>query len=281
MSKQNISFSPQTLFLFSTSGSHSSIEKHNKALQSLSADLTYFSFAHKISSEEYANLLKSTISRGGAVTGQGLKTGIIPFLDKIEKLAKETNAVNTVVNKNGKLHGYNTDAFGFEEAIKQHIQKTGISVNTAIIYGNGGVSGVASYVLNRMGIKTTMAGRNQARVNSKMIELGITHFVGPYDLVVNATPLSSLPLEKAEGFLDTLKACKMVFDHNMPEKDNKPNYLKEYCTANNIHFIPGYDMYVPQMIKQWMLFLNGVEDKSNINLDVTEKDIVDCWNLVL
>lgn len=280
MSKPNTALSSETLFLFSTSGSQSSIEKHNKALQGLSSKLSYFSFAHKISGEEYAKLLKSPISRGGAVTGQGLKSSIIPFLDEVEKLAEETNAVNTVVNHNGRLHGYNTDAFGFEEAIKQHVTKTGISLSTAIIYGNGGVSGVAAYVLRKMGVKTTMAGRNENRVTSKMTELGLTKFAGPYDLVVNATPLSSFPLEKAESFLDILKGCKMVFDHNMPEKDNKVNYLEDYCVANDIHFITGYDMYVPQMIKQWMLFLN-VEDQSNGHGLVSEEEIIDCWHLAL
>ncbi|MCG8523205.1 MAG: hypothetical protein MI744_13465 [Pseudomonadales bacterium] len=279
MSSQNIAINTKTQLLFSTSGSESSIEKHNKALQSLSANLTYFSFAHKISAEEYAGVLKSPISRGGAVTGQGLKSAIIPFLDKVEKLAKETGAVNTVLNSNGKLHGYNTDAFGFEEAIKQHIQKTGIEVKTAVIYGNGGVSGVASHVLKNMGIKVTMAGRNQERVNKKMEELNLEYFAGPYDLVVNATPLSAHPLEQAAGFLDVLKGCKMVFDHNMPEKDNKTNYIKEYCQGTDIHFIPGHDMYVPQMIQQWMLFLNGANDNLNNKLNITERDIEKAWSL--
>lgn len=53
----------QTLFLFSTSGSQSSIEKHNKALQALAANLSYFTFSHKISSQEYSGLLRSPLSR--------------------------------------------------------------------------------------------------------------------------------------------------------------------------------------------------------------------------
>lgn len=279
MTNHNIFVNPETQLLFSTSGSQSSIAKHNKALQSLSANLTYISFAHKISPEEYAGMLKAPLSRGGAVTGQGLKSGIIPFLDKIEELAQVTNAVNTVVNNNGILHGFNTDAYGFEMAIKQNIEKSGIVIDTAVIYGNGGVSGVASHVLKKLGIKITMAGRNKERVSSKMNELNLSYFEGPYDLVVNATPLSTFTLESAVGFMEVVEDTKMVFDHNMPEKENKTNYLKEYCEQQSIHFIPGNDMYVPQMIQQWKLFLNGAMDLHGNKLNVTEKDIINHWNL--
>ncbi|AZQ62461.1 shikimate dehydrogenase [Flammeovirga pectinis] len=275
----NLPFNTNTLFLFSTSGSQSSLEKHNKALQSLSANLSYFTFPHKISAKEYANLLKSPITRGGAVTGQGLKSEIIPFLDEIEVLAKNTGAVNTVVNRNGKLYGFNTDAFGFETAVRKHIGESGLEIKSAVIYGNGGVSGVASYVLKNMGINVTMRGRNQGRVNKKMEELRLKDFSGPFDLVVNATPMSSYQLSEVTGFLEILEGSKMVFDHNMPEKDNKINYLEQYCLKTDTYFIPGKDMYIPQMIKQWRLFINGALDTSGNKLEVSENDIKKHWNV--
>jgi shikimate dehydrogenase len=276
----NIPLNTQTLFLLSTSGSQSSIEKHNKALQSLGANIVYFTFGREITSQAYSDLLKSPIVRGGAVTGQGLKSGVIPFIDKIDELAKSTGAVNTVININGKLHGYNTDAFGFESALRKHFDISGIKIKKAIIYGNGGVSGVAAHVLKNLGIEVTMSGRNQERVDKKMRDLRLTNFDGPYDLVVNATPSSSSRLEEATGFLDALKDCKMVFDHNMPEKDAKKNYLQEYCDSNDIYFIPGKDMYIPQMIKQWKLFLDGVDNNGN-PLTITEDDIAKFWELNL
>lgn len=276
----NVPLNTQTLFLLSTSGSQSSIEKHNKALQLLGANVVYFAFGREITPQHYANLLKSPIVRGGAVTGQGLKSGIIPFIDKIDGLAKSTGAVNTVINIEGKLHGYNTDAFGFESALHKHFEISGIKIKKAIIYGNGGVSGVAAHVLKSLGIEVTMSGRNQERVDKKMRDLCLTNFDGPYDLVVSATPTSSSRLEEANCLTDVLKNCKMVFDHNMPEKDAKKNYLQEYCGNNGVYFIPGKDMYIPQMIKQWKLFLDGVDDNGNL-LAITEDDIVKFWELNL
>ena len=45
------------------------------------------------------------------------KETIIPYLDQIDEAAKEIGAVNTILNKNGSLHGYNTDFYGMRKLI--------------------------------------------------------------------------------------------------------------------------------------------------------------------
>lgn len=268
-----VHLNPQTQFIFSTSGSASSIEKHNSALQKLGLNLVYFTFPHAIDAEEYAQLLRSPISRGGAVTGKdGLKSNIIPFLDEMESIARKTLAVNTVVNENGKLYGYNTDAIGLKTALENALKSTPHSIKNAVIYGNGGVSGVAYHILKDLGLKVMLTGRNPEKVKAKKKDLGITDedFLGPYDLVVDATPISSNPkFIEATGFAKLLNNCKMLFSHNMPEKDNKPNYLKSYCEDNHIDFIPGSAMYKAQLIRQYQLFIG----------DISEEKIIKNWNL--
>lgn len=264
---------PDSKFIYSTSGSANSIEKHNSALQKLGLNLVYFTFPHNVEAEEYAQLLRSPISRGGAVTGKdGLKSNIIPYLDEVEPIAIKTLAVNTVVNENGKLFGYNTDAIGLKTALEDALKSTAHSIKTAVIYGNGGVSGVAYHILKELDLKVMLTGRNPEKVKAKKEGLGIKDkdFNGPFDLVVDATPISSNPnFMKAKGFAELLENCKMLFSHNMPEKDNQPNYLKSYCEENNIEFIPGSDMYKAQLIRQYQLFLG----------DISEEKIIESWNL--
>lgn len=268
-----IPLTPTTQFIFSTSGSENSIEKHNTALQKLNLNLVYFTFPHPITAEEYANLLRSPISRGGAVTGKdGLKSNIIPFLEEVEPIAQKTLAVNTVVNKKGKLYGYNTDAIGLKKALENALNSTSQKIKTAVIYGNGGVSGVAYHVLKDLGIQVMMTGRNHEKVKAKKADLGIRSedFDGPYDLVVDATPISSqADFLEAEGFANLLQGCKMLFCHNMPEKDNKQNYLKSYCEENNIEFIPGSAMYKAQLVRQYQLFIG----------DISAEAIIKNWTL--
>jgi shikimate dehydrogenase len=268
-----VPLNPSSQFIFSTSGSASSIKKHNTALQRLNLNLVYFTFPHAIEAEEYAQLLRSPISRGGAVTGKGgLKSNIIPFLDEVEPIAQKTLAVNTVVNEKGKLYGYNTDAIGLKTALENALSTSPVNIKTAVIYGSGGVSGVAYHVLKEMGIKVMLTGRNPEKVKSKKKDLDIKEkdFSGPYDLIVDATLISSKPnFLDASGFGDLLSGCKVLFCHNMPEKDNKVNYLKAYCDKNNIEFIPGSAMYKAQLVRQYQVLIG----------DISAEKIIENWNL--
>ena len=278
----SVNLNIQTKFIFSTSGSASSIIKHNDAIRELGLNLVYFTIADQVTPEGYAALVRSPIARGAAVTGRGgLKSTIIPFLDEVEPLALKTLAVNTIVNDNGKLYGYNSDAIGMKTALTKGIEASGMDIKTAVIYGNGGVSGVAFYVLLELGIKVTMVGRDPERVQEKKKKLGlehVAHFEGPYDLVVDATPISSNPdFLHATGLSDLLSGCKMVFCHNMPEKDNKINYLEQYCVANKLYFIPGKWMYNAQLAKQYRLLFEGYTKPDGS--PVSEQDVLDTWKV--
>ena len=278
----SVNLNIQTKFIFSTSGSASSIIKHNDAIRELGLNLVYFTIADQVTPEGYAALVRSPIARGAAVTGRGgLKSTIIPFLDEVEPLALKTLAVNTIVNDNGKLYGYNSDAIGLKTALTKGIEASGMDIKTAVIYGNGGVSGVAFYVLLELGIKVTMVGRDPERVQEKKKKLGlehVAHFDGPYDLLVDATPVSSNPdFLHATGLSDLLSGCKMVFCHNMPEKDNKINYLEQYCVANKLYFIPGKWMYNAQLAKQYRLLFEGYTKPDGS--PVSEQDVLDTWKV--
>ncbi|MBF0289664.1 MAG: shikimate dehydrogenase [SAR324 cluster bacterium] len=273
----SIEINPQTKFIFSPSGSPSSIIDKNDTLKKIGFNLAYFTFPHAVTAKEYVGLLKSPIARGGAVTGQGLKSDIIPLLDCIDPLAQSMNSVNTVVNSNGQLSGYNTDATGFETAIKNGISGSGVEIKTAVVYGNGGVSGTAVKVLQSMGITVALTGRNSNRVSKKRNELNLSSREGPFDLVVNATPVSQFSIDDVIGLPNLLKDCTMVFDHNMPEKDGKKNYLKLYCGAKDIPFIPGKEMYIPQLIAQWGLFFDGLIKEDGTPW-ITESEITDLVN---
>ncbi|AJI44633.1 shikimate dehydrogenase [Francisella tularensis subsp. novicida] len=275
-----IPLNTKTKLLFSTSGSNSSIQRHNTAIQKLGFNLCYFTFSGEISAQIYTDAIRAPFVNGGTVTAHnGLKSKVIPFLDYVEPLAKQTLAVNTIINKDGKLYGYNTDCYGLHTALTKGIKESKQDVKTAIIYGNGGVSGVAFKVLQDLGIKVTIVGRNADKVAQKRKELGIEnipHFEAPYDLVIDATPISSSPeLEQNTQFIDLVKHAKIVFCHAMPEKDNKKNYLLEYCNQNGIFYISGEDMYIAQLIKQYKLYFENLDSQRKI----TEEDIIEAWGL--
>lgn len=77
------------------------------------------------------------------------KQTVIPYLDSISEIANRIGAVNTIVNKDGKLVGYNTDYYG----MKALIEKTGIDFQNkkVLILGTGGTSKTAQIVAQDLG----------------------------------------------------------------------------------------------------------------------------------
>ena len=73
----------------------------------------------------------------GCSVSMPFKEKVIKFLDKLDPLARRTGAVNTILNKNNKLIGFNTDVYGATKALHQLNLK---STNSILILGSGGGS---------------------------------------------------------------------------------------------------------------------------------------------
>ncbi len=115
------------------------------------------------------------------------KETVIPLCDEIDEAARAIGTVNTVVNRNGKLYGYNTD-FGGLKALIEH---TGVnpSGKKALILGTGGTCKTATAVLRAMGAaEIVIAGRTPR-------DGVIGYDALPYDadILVNTTPCGMYP----------------------------------------------------------------------------------------
>ncbi|MBQ7123405.1 MAG: shikimate dehydrogenase [Oscillospiraceae bacterium] len=118
------------------------------------------------------------------------KQAVIPYLDEIDEAAKSIGAVNTIVNKNGRLFGYNTDFGG----LKALFERTGISVfgKKAVIFGNGGTSHTAEAVLKSLGaqtvLKTDLVPSEGVITNEEAV---LKH--SDAEILVNTTPMGMFP----------------------------------------------------------------------------------------
>lgn len=118
------------------------------------------------------------------------KQAVIPYLYEIEKTAEEIGAVNTVVNKNGKLYGYNTDFVGMTDLIKYN--QIVIDSKKVLILGSGGTSKTALAVA-----KSLNAGEVY-RVSRSKNEDCITYedAVNRHndaEIIINTTPCGMFP----------------------------------------------------------------------------------------
>lgn len=118
------------------------------------------------------------------------KESIIPLLDEIDPIAKEVGAVNVVTITDGKLKGYNTDVYGFEQLLNRAIN--GRDASHALILGTGGASKAVQYVLKQKGIPYSIVSRDAAKGDYTYDAL-TDEVLKANPLIINTTPVGMFP----------------------------------------------------------------------------------------
>lgn len=118
------------------------------------------------------------------------KEAVIPYLFEIEATAKEIGAVNTVVNRDGRLYGYNTDFYGMSRLI----EKIGIDLRgkKVAILGTGGTSKTSVAVAKALGARETVrVSRSVGKDSITYGELYEKH--SDTEVIINTTPVGMYP----------------------------------------------------------------------------------------
>ena len=162
----------------------------------------YFSekFANENLQDEYRNFDIPNVSEFSKVISNNViaglnvtipyKEAIIPYLDHLDPHAQKIQAVNTIkFEKDGSLTGYNTDFWGFLEALKPHLQ----SFHTnALILGTGGASKAIAYALDILEIDYKFVSRDPDGNQFSYKDLN-KKILGIHNLIINTTPLGTFP----------------------------------------------------------------------------------------
>ncbi|MBY0407165.1 MAG: shikimate dehydrogenase, partial [Rickettsiales bacterium] len=138
--------------------------------------------------------------------------------DSVDDTARAIGAVNTILVKEGKLHGTNTDAYGFIANIRAHIK----GKKKAVLLGAGGAARAVAYALKAEGFESLLiANRSQAKAESIAAAIpGCTpvHWqqreavLEGADLLVNATSLGMAGKEPLDITLASLPKTSLVTD---------------------------------------------------------------------
>ena len=196
--------------------------------------------------------------RGFAVTNPH-KIEIMKYLDEISKDAAKIGAVNTVKIENGKLYGYNTDAHGFIEPLKNFYGDLS-SAKVALI-GNGGAARACVYALKKENAEVAIFARNVKKAKSfadefevELHELAENDFKD-YEIVINTTPLGTKGKLENETptFAEQIKNIHLAYD--LVYNPFVTRFLHE---AKSVHVptISGLAMLVAQAMKQFEIWTN-------------------------
>ncbi len=239
-------------------------------------ELASYSYTiQELTPEEVPAFLKARRFQGINVTIP-YKKAVMPYLDEIDPIAEQIGAVNTIVNDNGYLIGYNTDFHGMSALLAYAtISLVGEKV---LVLGTGGTSVTAAAVASHLGASAVYrVSRHPSGENCISYAEATSHHTDA-GVIINTTPVGMFPkLHGAPLNLSVFKSCRGVVDavYNPLRTD-----LIQQATAIGIPAAGGLYMLVAQAAKAAAYFLHDqtVMDKTDA---VFEKMQAQKENIVL
>ena len=187
--------------------------------------------------DQFPSLIQSNAGLIGLNVTIPYKELVIPYLDELHEAAKEIGAVNTIKVSKGRLHGYNTDAFGFMQSLMKELKP---HHTRALILGTGGSSKAVAYGLKKMGIEYQFVSRQPE--SNREISYGYLdkEVIREHTLIVNTTPTGMFP---------NVEVCPSI----------PYEYLTSYHLLFDLIYNPSETMFLKKGQAQFAKIKNGLE----------------------
>jgi shikimate dehydrogenase len=231
---------------------------HNTAFKKLRLNYCYVPFNVKRENlKEALEGIRALNIRGVNITVPH-KEAVIPYLDEISEEVKYIGAVNTILNENGKLKGFNTDAFGFIKSLQE--ENISVKGKSILLLGAGGAGKAIAYGVLKEGAIVFVFNRTFSKAfkikeffNSigkiEVVEKIDHRFMEKIQIVINAT---SLGLKKDDPLpinLEFLKKEQIYVDIVYPKTPLLREAQKKGCKI-----IDGLGMLLWQAVRAFEIF---------------------------
>lgn len=178
------------------------------------------------------------------------KEKVIPFLNHVTEVVKETGACNCISIRDHKLTGYNTDVAGFRISLERFLKPIH---NRALILGAGGAAKAVAYVLNALQIPYAQVVRNRKEKTQLLYQELTPTIIREHPLIINTTPagmypkLEETPLQDPEGIGARHYLYDLIYN---PEKTR---FLYEGETRGAT-IQNGHEMLIIQAEESWKIW---------------------------
>lgn len=140
---------------------------------------------------QFPSILKNNPNILGLNVTIPYKESIIPYLDELNDVAQDIGAVNTIkIEPSGKLKGYNTDYYGFQQTLKPLLKP---HHRQALILGTGGASKGVAYALKNLNMPFDFVSRNHNGKAKFTYDDLSEDIIKSYQIIINCTPIGTYP----------------------------------------------------------------------------------------
>jgi len=183
------------------------------------------------------------------------KEQVIPYMTEVSEAVQAIGAVNTIINRKGKLYGYNSDVVGFQLSLEKWIGIENLP-EKALILGSGGAAKAVAYVCQNLKINHQVVSRKSGFLNYEDVSESVLH---DHSLIVNTTPLGMSP---------KIDQCPPLVYEHLTEKHycydliynpEKTLFLKN-AEDQGAAIKNGYEMLILQAEESWRIWNEGNEE---------------------
>jgi shikimate dehydrogenase len=231
---------------------------HNAAYAATGVDAVYLPFDVDSDAAGFVRRAFDLGVRGLSVTIPH-KTDVIPALDEVEPEAKRIGAVNTILSREGRLVGTNTDLWGALSAIAGAAgSEAALGGKRALVLGAGGAARAVASGLAGAGASVSVTDVIRDRAEALAAELGATALApdeadpAAFDIVANATPVGMHPAVDACPLdPERLRAGQIVFDAVYNPRET---LLLREARSRGCLAVEGIEMFIRQGARQFELW---------------------------
>lgn len=205
-----------------------------------------------LNGKDVVDIIRNLNISGANITTP-FKEEVMPFLNYISDDAKQIGGVNTIINNDGKLLGYNTDHFG----VTRSLVEAGFNLKdlTCLVLGAGPAARAAVYGLVNSGAKVAIANRTFSKAqqiaqdfNCQAIEIDKIHsIIGTFSVVVSTILPDANPINEV-----ALPARLTILDANY-----RTSNFGTYAEAFDCKIISGKRWLINQAIESYKLYFGS------------------------
>ena len=180
---------------------------HVAAMKALGISGTYIPL--HVHAEQLTDAVRGLKAMGftGANVTVPHKVNVIPLLDELDADARAIGAVNTIVHRDGRLVGYNTDGAGYIRSLKEEVASDLTGANVLVLGSGGAARGIIYALLKERPRQIVIANRTREHANrlvdewqhlGHLIPCGVSidelgRFAADADIIINTTSVGMYP----------------------------------------------------------------------------------------